>query len=112
MHAHNPWLTYGPPLHHARLFGLPSKLFDALDESPLLPAQIKEFIERLLGCDPLPEPELDPREFVSAVRTALGAVPPVFDPRSGRVAPWIELSALDRAVRARGKGGAGGCAVM
>merc|ERR1711907_497894 len=26
--AKNPWLTYGPPLYYARLFGLPEKLFD------------------------------------------------------------------------------------
>merc|ERR1719453_2226595 len=60
VHAVNPWLTYAPPLHHARLFGLPEQLFDALHE-----------------------PELDVSAFVEAVRVALLQQPPVFDPRSG-----------------------------
>ena len=36
--AVNPWLTYGQPLHLAREFGLHDKLYDILDEQPLLPS--------------------------------------------------------------------------
>ena len=61
--AVNPWLTYGQPLHLAREFGLHDKLYDILDEQPLLPSQAKQLIERLnLGCAELPEPELEPGE--------------------------------------------------
>ena len=47
--AVNPWLTYGQPLHLAREFGLHDKLYDILDEQPLLPSQAKQLIERLWG---------------------------------------------------------------
>lgn len=40
--SNNAWLTYGPPLHAARLFGLPGKIYDAIDEMPLTPSMIKE----------------------------------------------------------------------
>lgn len=39
--AHNPWLTYAPSLHLARTIGLQDKLFDLMDEQPLLPSQAK-----------------------------------------------------------------------
>ena len=47
--AVNPWLTYGQPLHLAREFGLHDKLYDILDEQPLLASQAKQLIERLFG---------------------------------------------------------------
>ena len=49
VHAANPWLAYAPALHLARTMGLQDKLFDLLDERPLLPSQCKQLIERLLG---------------------------------------------------------------
>merc|ERR1719152_650237 len=61
--AHNPFLTYAPALHLARLFGIDSKLYDALDEARLVPSQIKDLVEDILGCGALPEPELDRRGF-------------------------------------------------
>merc|ERR1719453_2277448 len=55
----NGWLAYGPPLHQLREWGLQEKLFDLLDEQPMIPSQCKQFIEFVLGCKPLPEPEAD-----------------------------------------------------
>ena len=46
------------------------KLFDLLDEAALLPSQMRQFCELLLGV-PLPEPDLDAAAFVAAVRDAL-----------------------------------------
>tara|TARA_B100000795_G_scaffold120707_1_gene89890 strand:+ start:362 stop:523 length:162 start_codon:yes stop_codon:yes gene_type:complete len=46
------------------------KLFDLLDEAALLPSQMRQFCELLLGV-PLPEPDLDAAAFVAAVRAAL-----------------------------------------
>lgn len=108
----NPWLTYAPPLHMARLFGLPEKLFDALDEAPLVPSQIKRFISIMFGLSDLPEPELELEAFLSAVRAALQEQPNTYDPRSGRMKPWVDMHALERAVRYPGKCGQGGCAIM
>ena len=47
----------------------------------------------------LPEPELDPKAFVTAVTAALqrsDAPPVVFDPLSGRMKPWVDTAALAR----------------
>lgn len=97
--AANRWLAYGPALHLARMFGLPDKLFDALDESSLAPSQCKQFAERLLGCDPLPEPQLDRVAFIAQLRRALQATPQTYEPLSGRSKPWIDASALDDCIR-------------
>ena len=106
----NPWLTYDSPLHVARLFGLPDKLFDALDETALQPTQIKSFIETLLSCDTLPEPELDVSKFVHAVAHAQKGLPLVFDPISQKMKPWIDLRKLEWAINR--KCGKGACAIM
>lgn len=85
-------------LRSQRTFGLPGKLFDALDEQRLLPSQIKEFVETLLGCDILPEPEIDCRAFVAGVKAALtaeGGGCEVVDPASGRVQPWLNVRELE-----------------
>jgi hypothetical protein len=39
---HNPWLTYGEPMHRLREFGIPVKELDLLDESKLSLEQIRQ----------------------------------------------------------------------
>jgi len=114
IHGKNPWLTYAPSLHLARTFGLQDKLFDLLDEQSLPPSQAKQFIERLLGCDELPEPEIDAAAFVTAVRAALAHLPKVYNPMTRSMAPWIDVGALQRHVKRNGAGSsrAGGCVLM
>ena len=92
--AHNGWLVYGPPLHRAREFGLHNKLFDLLDEQALVPSQIKQCCEAILGCGTLPEPEADPAAFRAAVKESLGSVSPVFDPISKAMRPWVDPQRL------------------
>jgi len=99
----NPWLTYGPPLHSAREFGLQSKLFDLLDEHRLIPSQVKQFAELLLGCPPLPEPEIDAKAFAKALQGALAELPPVYDPQTKTMKAWIDVKKL------AGPGSSGGC---
>mmetsp|Transcript_1763 Transcript_1763/g.5278 ORF Transcript_1763/g.5278 Transcript_1763/m.5278 type:complete len:399 (+) Transcript_1763:693-1889(+) len=89
----NAWLTYGPPLHEAREFGLYEKLFDLLDEAPLLPSQLRRVCSIVLGCA-LPEPEVDAAAFVAAVRDALAPLPHVYDPLRRETRPWIDCEAL------------------
>uniref|UniRef100_A0A7S3AKN0 Uncharacterized protein n=1 Tax=Haptolina ericina TaxID=156174 RepID=A0A7S3AKN0_9EUKA len=91
--ALNPWLSYGPPLHLARAFGLQNKLFDLLDEKALMPTQVKQLCEVLLGVS-LPEPELNPAAFSTAVTHALAEAPAVFDPIRSVMGPWIKTSRL------------------
>merc|ERR1719502_2629197 len=99
----NAWLTYSPALPLARMLGLPSPLYDALDEATLLPSQVKQFLEEYLGCDALPEPALDPRAFAEAVKAALGAAAPgsTLEPRCGKLKPWVDLRELERAIQPR-----------
>ena len=71
------------------------KLFDLLDEAALLPSQVRQFCELLLGV-PLPAPDVDAAAFVEALRAAMKPMPPVFDPLSGRLKPWIDVNMLKR----------------
>jgi len=114
VYTFNSWLTYAPPLHMARLFGLHEKLFDALDEQALMPSQIRTFIQLLFGLSDLPEPELDRPGFVEAVRQALQEQPLAYDSRSRRMKPWIDLRKLEHALTPGVRCGkdAGGCMIM
>jgi len=100
----NPWLTYGGPLHLCRLFGMPGKLFDALDESSLLPFQIKEFVEDLLGITIGHDPQVDKDAFLNDVKEALAEVPPVLHPITLQPKPWLDLNRLERAMRPKQQG--------
>jgi len=95
----NPWLNYGGPLHRCRLFGLPGKLFDALDETSLLPFQIKEFVEDLLGVNIMHDPQVEKQAFLKDVQVALAKVPPVLHPISLQARPWLNVDKLERAMR-------------
>lgn len=92
----NRWLAYGTALHRAREFGSHEKLFDLLDEQALAPSQCKQLIELILGCDTLPEPELDPAAFLAAVETAQREAPQVFNPTRSRFGAWVEPAYLKR----------------
>lgn len=96
----NRWLTYGPPLHLAREFGLRDRLFDKINERPLLPTEVKTFCELLLGCAPLPEPELELKAFLAAVESELEMLPKVFDPPRNKMSPWIKTSVVKAHIRA------------
>ena len=90
----NSWLTYAPQLHTARMFGLRNLLFDRLDEAPLSPSQVKQFCELLLGCGPLPEPELDSAAFLQQLKVAVKAAGKVYDPLRRRMRPWVNMTRL------------------
>ena len=92
---HNSWLTAGQPLHLARTFGLRHPLFDLIDERRLLPSEVKAFCELILGCKPLPEPEIDRQAFLEALKPAIADAGEIFDPRSGKMKPWVDVPALE-----------------
>ena len=71
------------------------RLFDDIDERALTPGQVKKFCELLLGCPPLPEPDLDRQAFLDAINTALAAQPQIFDPISKKITPWIKTEFLE-----------------
>lgn len=99
----NPWLVYGPALHSARLFGLPGKLFDAIDEQTLTPSMIKDFLEDLLGLSGLPEPELDRKAFVDAIRSGQAELPDTLNPKSLQRTAWVNINNLERTLKSGGR---------
>ena len=90
----NAWLTYAPALHLARTMGLHDRLFDLIDEVPLLPSQAKQLCERILGCDELPEPELDEHAFKAALGSALSQMPNVYNPIKKKMTPWVDVDRI------------------
>lgn len=92
--AGNTWLTYGPPMQLARYFGMKDQIFDLIDQSALLPSQIKMMCEAVLGCTNLPDPDVDPKAFIAAVDEQVALHPKVFDPPSGKMQPWIKTDVL------------------
>lgn len=112
VHRKNPWLSYAPALHLARTMGLHEKLFDLMDEAPLLPSQAKRLCECILGCAPLPEPEVEPEEFTVALDAALARLPPVYNPVRRAMMPWVDAQAvLRKGGGGKGGGGDGGCVI-
>ena len=65
-----------------------------LDEQALVPSQVKQCCEAILGCGALPEPEADLAAFRAAVKESLGGVTPVFDPVTKAMRPWVDPERL------------------
>jgi hypothetical protein len=92
--AGNKWLTYSPLVHRVREGGSTDKLFDLLDERPFLPTEIHSFLQSLLlkpSDPPLPR---EPNELFATVSKLLAAAPLVYDGRTGRMAPPVNLRKL------------------
>jgi len=75
-------------------FGMKDQIFDLIDQSTLLPSQIKMMCEALLGCTNLPDPDVDPKAFIAAVDQQVALHPMVFDAPSGKMQPWIKTGVL------------------
>jgi len=96
---YNSWLTYGPPLHRVREWGMHHKLFDLLDERKLAPTEVRELAAIVIGGGQLPHPEIDSAGLVEdAVRRQLDLEQP-FNPVRKRRTPWIDERRLRRALR-------------
>ena len=66
---HNPWLTYGLPIHRMRELGYHDRVFDLLDERPLTTAEMRDFLCLLLGdLDGVPDPSGDWSGFLQHVK--------------------------------------------
>merc|ERR1712232_967560 len=92
--AGNGWLTYSPLIHRVREGGSMDKLFDLLDERAYLPTEIRAFLESLL-CSPVDAPlPRDPKELFATVSKIVQDAPLVFDGRTGRMAPPVDLGKL------------------
>jgi len=105
VHEHNPWLTYGQPLHWVRERGAQSKLFDLIDEKPLTLTEVHAMAELVFGCR-LPHPEADWTGFQRALAEHNRAAPSVRDPlKSKQRDEWIRVKKV-RKIRGQS------CAIM
>ena len=94
---HNPWLTYGEPLHRFREFGSHYKELDLLDEAPLNADQLRATLAIVLGGEPntFPHPTADLPGLTKHVHRLLESTPPTVDPKSLGRAGWIVSSRLN-----------------
>jgi len=93
---HNPWLTYGEPLHRLREFGIPVKEIDLLDETSMTLEQVRVLISLILGgsVDSYPHPEVDWNGFKVALQSALSHTPQTWCPVKKTIRPWVSISGI------------------
>ena len=105
VYEHNKWLNYGLPLHRCREMGFHHRVFDIIDERPLTKSEVREFLQILLGdLDGIPDPSIDWLGFSNGIEGILKRENLTWNPVSKKMAPWINMSELNR------KYGDGGCA--
>ena len=106
--SRNPWLVYGMPLHRLREGGIHLKVLDSIDERPLVPAEIPEYVSILLGGkkDDITHPSLNKKDFVSDCMNLANKERAVWDPISKKDTLWIKESYL------KVTAGVGCCTIM
>jgi len=95
----NPWLNYALPLHRMREFGFHDRVFDMLDERPLLKSEIRDFSLLLFGkehLDGMPDPSIDWDVFFQDVVRLLKMESYQYNPMTKRVSPWINTARFNR----------------
>jgi len=110
----NPWLNYGLPLHRLREFGFHDRVFDMLDERPLMKSEIRDFCYLLFGrenIDGMSDPSIDWDSFIQDVGRLLGMETYQYNPRTKRGAPWINISKMNR-IHGRGSCAPTNCMIM
>lgn len=97
----NPWLTYSPVLHTIREAGTLSKVFDFMDERTLTSAEVAlcaQLILQKASTGSMPAYPRQPEAFLAAVDKDLLSAPVVYDGRTGRMNPPLNVKALQVAV--------------
>ena len=94
VHAVNSWMTYGEPIHRLREFGAVIKEFDLLDENTLSTEQMRNVVSMLIAgykVRSIPLPDADWKIFLDTVNSLQSSLPPVFDPRTKMLMPWVNI---------------------
>jgi hypothetical protein len=97
VYAHNPWLTYGLPLHRMREMGYHDRLIDLLDERALSKDEVRDICRILLGrglMDGCPDPQVDWSGFLDHVQDALKHEKATWNPLSKRMTAWVDVKRL------------------
>jgi hypothetical protein len=90
----NPWLTYTPFLQTIREAGTFCKLFDFIDERPLIRQEVAVCAQLLIAKESTPVYSPDPQAFLTSVELQLRATPAVYDGWLGQMGPSLNLDAL------------------
>ena len=107
VYEHNPWLTYGLPLHRMREWGFADKILDLLDERPFSVGECRQLVAFILGTEvwDVPDPAIDLNEFLTWVDAKQGDVRPTYNVIKNQVLPWFDVRKMGKTY------GAGGCVV-
>jgi Mg-chelatase subunit ChlD len=101
----NDWLNYALPIHRCREMGYHSRLLDLLDEKPLSPGELREFLFLLFGAeyfDGVPDPQADWKGFIKHISNLVDKENKQWNPLTKKMAPWINLKKLDKAYNKKG----------
>jgi hypothetical protein len=100
---HNPWLNYAYPLHLCRESAVQFPVFDTLNDRPLTHRELVEFLTLLFdrnqpawGLKPIPNPVTHYSEFRTDISDLNRKAGLLYDPIKRKVAPWIDLTQMDR----------------
>lgn len=95
VHAENPWLNYGLPLHRMRECGYYNPLLDHIDERKLEVDEVLQFVRVLFGNQDLPDPHVDWKSFSKALERIVSGHT-IWNPVTKKVTPWIDVKALNK----------------
>lgn len=108
---HNPWMTYGLPLHRFRESCVRVEAIDRLSERPFSPREVKKLYQILFEDDfideeggnnvggsarRLPDPIFDWDGFFSRVSRTVKDGPRVWHPLKEKPTPWMDCDLLDK----------------
>ena len=94
VYLHNPWLTYGLPLHRMREMGFPHTVMDALDEHALTLPELWSLCGLLFANHRIPNPAVDWIAFLRGLVAALAQERQQWNPVTKQRTPWIDLARL------------------
>ncbi|KAG8460535.1 hypothetical protein KFE25_013185 [Diacronema lutheri] len=101
---HNPFITYGAPLHRLREWGVHEKVVDVIDERPLAADEICTLCSVLFGqaaAKGLPAANVSADAFVDAVVALQRASPAPHDMLHAGTRAWIDGESLRKYLHGR-----------
>uniref|UniRef100_A0A7S4R2B8 Uncharacterized protein n=1 Tax=Ditylum brightwellii TaxID=49249 RepID=A0A7S4R2B8_9STRA len=101
VYEHNPWLTYGLPLHLSREYALEHDILSILDDRLLQPSELRLVCQTLFGTsrfneDVMPDPVVNYKEFSRVLKLIVDREQYQWNPIKKKSTPWIDFKVLDR----------------
>lgn len=96
VYMHNPWVTYGLPLHRMREAGVTSHAI-RVDDRALSPQEVHKFCTCLLvgkRDDDIPDPLADWSRFLNSLNALQAREKLQWNPVSKQMTPWVDVNRL------------------